>query len=134
MSLVELMGLRHAGPAGFVAGAGWVAAALLSVALLLRAALRPGEPWGKLGAATLGCGGAGLAGCAFILARARRQMVAIALGLEDPAQDPPGKVDLRWFGALESTHVALFVAGVGLLWCASLLALSVIAGATRAQG
>jgi hypothetical protein len=61
-------------------------------------------------------------------------MLAIALGLEDPAQDPPGQVDLRWFGAVESTEIALFVAGGGLLWSASLLGLTAIASAARAEG
>jgi hypothetical protein len=130
VTLHELMGLRHAGPAGWIAGAGWIAAAVASVALLRRTALRPGAPWGRLGAATLACSGAGLAACVWVVAGARRRMLAVALGIDDG----PVHVDLRWLGAFESTEVALFVAGAGLLWCASLLALAVIASAARAEG
>ena len=134
VTLAELMGLRHAGPAGWVAGAAWVAASGLSVALFVRAVRRPGRPGGELPTATLGSLGVGLAACALLVADARRRMLAIALGLEDPALSPPAQMPLRWFGAGEITATTLFVGGAGLAFCASLLALAAIVSAARAEG
>lgn len=134
MTLVEIMGLRHAGLAGWVAGTAWAAASALSVALLVRTARRPGGHWGRLATTLVACIGFGLAASAFLLARARRRMLAIALGLEDPALELPAKFELQLFGALELTEITLFVAGAGLAFCSLVLALTAIFSAAHAEG
>jgi hypothetical protein len=134
VTLAEAMGLRHAGPAGWVAGAAWIAASAFAVALLFRAARGSSRSLGNLATLTVACAGVGLLGSAFVLADARRRMLAIALHLEDPARDWPDQAPLRWFGAIESTRITLFDAGVGLAFCAASLALCAFLSLARAGG
>jgi hypothetical protein len=121
-------------PVAALAAAGLFGAALLSIAVVIRAARSPSAPWGRLTALAAASFGIGLAACGWMLAAARFRMLAIALGLEDPTSAPPAKVDLRWLGAVESTYAALVAAGTGLIAGAALLALTAVVAAVPARG
>jgi hypothetical protein len=133
MNVAYVLSLRHAGPAGWVAGTAWIAASVFAMVLLFRAARGSSRPLHRLATSAVACACVGLAASVFLLAGARRSMLAIALGLEDPARDPPGRAIVRWFDAIELTGMTLFDGGVALACCVVLFALGAIASAVRVE-